>query len=54
MTVLEYKKWENFYKVIKSAMIACEASKISIGDHFLEVRKPIIEKRRQEKLDNKY
>ena len=37
--VLEYSKWENFYKVIKRAMIACENSGHSISNDFPEVRK---------------
>ena len=36
---LEYRKWENFYKVIKRAMIACENSGHIIEDDFPEVRK---------------
>ncbi len=42
MPLLEYNKWENFHKVIKKAMIACEASNHSVQDCFPEVRKPII------------
>ena len=30
--VLDYAKWENFYKVIKRAMIACENSGRSVSD----------------------
>ena len=41
MQVLEYSKWENFHKVIKQAMIACENSKSNVIDHFPEVRKTI-------------
>ena len=41
MTLLEYSKWENFYKVIKRAMIACETSSNDIYNHFPEVRKTI-------------
>ena len=37
--VLDYAKWENFYKVIKRAMIACENSGRSGSDDFPEVRK---------------
>lgn len=37
--VLEYNKWENFQKVIKRAMIACENSGHIIANDFLEVRK---------------
>ena len=42
MELLEYNKWENFHKVIKRAMIACETSNNSIIDCFPEVRKSII------------
>lgn len=34
---LEYSKWENFYKVIKRAMLSCENAGHSILDHFPEV-----------------
>ena len=37
--VLDYSKWENFSKVIKRAMIACENSGHSVSDDFPEVRK---------------
>ena len=36
--VLDYAKWENFYKVIKRAMIACENSGRSVSDDIPEVR----------------
>ena len=36
--VLDYAKWENFYKVIKRAMSACENSGRSVSDDFPEVR----------------
>ena len=39
MTALEYKKWENFEKVIEKAKTACEQSKNLISDHFPDVRK---------------
>ena len=42
MPFLEYKKWENFYRVIKQAMKACINSNRDINDHFPEFRKPII------------
>ena len=42
MSLLGYSKWENFHKVIKSAMIACENSNNNVRDWFPEVRKPII------------
>ena len=41
MKVLEYNKWENFHKVIKKAMVACEVSNNKALEHFPEVRKPI-------------
>jgi len=37
--VLDYAKWENFYNVIKRAMIACENSGRSTLECFPEVRK---------------
>ena len=37
--VLDYNKWENFHKVIKRAMIACENSGHSISNDFPEIRK---------------
>ena len=42
MNVLEYSKWENFKKVIKKAMAACENSSVSVKDCFPDIRKPII------------
>lgn len=36
---LEYTKWENFHKVIRRAMIACENSGRSVDECFPEVRK---------------
>ncbi len=41
-TVLQYAKWENFHKAIKTAMIACKISQHSVEDCFPEVRKSII------------
>lgn len=41
MPLLEYNKWENFHKVIKKAMIACETSNNKASEHFPEFRKPI-------------
>lgn len=37
--VLDYTKWENFHKVIKRAMIACENSGHIVSNDFPEVRK---------------
>ncbi len=42
MPLLEYSKWENFHKVIKKAMIACETSNNNAKEHFPEFRKPIV------------
>ena len=39
--VLQYAKWENFHKVIKTAMIACKISQQTVDDHFPEVRKMV-------------
>lgn len=41
MPLLEYSKWENFHKVIKHAMLACETSNNNVSDHFPELRKTI-------------
>ena len=41
MPLLEYSRWENFHKVIKRAMIACETSNNNILDHFPEFRKNV-------------
>ena len=38
-SALDYNKWENFSKVIKRAMIACENSGHTIAYDFPEVRK---------------
>ncbi len=39
--VLQYKKWENFAKVIDRAKLACKNSGFEILEHFPEVRKTI-------------
>ena len=39
--VLQYKKWENFAKVIDRAKLACNNSGLEIQDHFPEVRKMV-------------
>ncbi len=41
MPLLDYKKWDNFQKVLKQSMISCENSNISVLDHFLEVKKMV-------------
>ena len=42
MPLLEYSKWENFHKVIKKAMIACETSKYNVKEQFPDYRKPLV------------
>lgn len=39
--VLQYKKWENFLKVIDRAKLSCQNSGFEIQDHFPEVRKMV-------------
>ena len=39
--VLQYKKWENFSKVIDRAKLACQNSGFEVADHFPEVRKMV-------------
>lgn len=39
--VLQYKKWENFAKVIDRAKLACSNSGFEMVEHFPEVRKTI-------------
>ncbi len=41
-TLLGYDKWENFKKVIDKAKIACNKTRLSVKDHFPDVRKGII------------
>ena len=36
---LEYKRWDNFHKAIKQAMISCKNSDVDICGQFLEARK---------------
>lgn len=38
---LEYRKWENFKKVIDKARLACEGSENAVSEHFPEVGKMI-------------
>ncbi len=38
---LQYTKWENFNKVIKTAQVACKISQQEVTDHFPEVRKTV-------------
>ncbi len=39
--MLQNAKWENFHKVIKTAMIACKISQHEVSNHFAEVRKMV-------------
>ena len=41
MPVLQYSNWQNFEKIIRKAMIACENSNISVIDHFTDVNKMV-------------
>lgn len=41
MPLLGYERWENFDKAIHRAMESCEASGITLSDHFREVTKMI-------------
>jgi DNA-damage-inducible protein D len=54
MHVLQYSKWENFKKVIKKAMIACENTGISIKDCFPDIRKPIVSGKGKEEFIEDY
>ena len=40
--VLNYSNWQNFEKIIDKAKIACENSRISLLEHFIDVSKTII------------
>ena len=43
MPLLGYKSsWQNFEKVIKKAMVSCEATGNIIADHFTDAIKPIV------------
>ena len=37
--VFEYSEWRNFILVIDKAKVACEASNISVSEHFVDVNK---------------
>lgn len=49
--VLQYKKWENFSKVIDRAKLACKNSGRNIEDDFPEVRKIVEAGATQKKSD---
>ncbi len=48
--ILEYKKWENFAKVIDKAMLACKNSGENVEDNFTEITKIIIVGATQKKV----
>ena len=54
MPILQYSKWENFKKVIKKAIVACENSGILAKDCFPDVRKPIISGKGKEEFIEDY
>jgi hypothetical protein len=39
--VLEYSTWQNFERVIKKAMRACEGSDVQVSDHFSDITKMV-------------
>lgn len=38
-TVLEYKEWRNFLKVVEKSKTACENAQNNIADHFVDINK---------------
>ena len=54
MKMLEYRKWENFEKVIDKAKSACENSGVSVIEHFPDVRKTIKMPKGAEKIISDY
>jgi len=40
-SVLEYKEWRNFERVVDTAKIACKISKHEVADHFVEANKTV-------------
>ena len=45
--VLVYKEWRKFNNVINKAIIACNNSKMMIGEHFVQVDKTINNRKRR-------
>ena len=39
--MLNYAKWDNFHKVIKTAQIACKIIQQNVPNHFAEVGKMV-------------
>ena len=54
MPLLEYKKWENFYKVINKAIIACLNSNNRVDDHFAQVGKMVKIGSRAKRIQDDY
>ena len=52
--VLVYKEWRKFNNVINKAIIACNNSKMMIGEHFVQVDKTIRMPRNASKIINDY
>jgi len=52
--VLVYKEWRKFNNVINKAIIACNNSKMMIGEHFVQVDKTIKMPRNASKIINDY
>ena len=52
--VLVYKEWRKFNNVINKAIIACNNSKIMLGEHFVQVDKTIRMPRNASKIINDY
>lgn len=50
-TVLQYKEWRNFEKVIDTAKIACTISQHEVGEHFVEIKKSVQIGGRESKLE---
>jgi len=49
--VLDYAKWDNFYKVINTAKIACKISQQEVDNHFVEITKTVEIGGRKSKLE---
>ncbi len=47
MPLLGYERWENFEKAISRAMSSCETSGIETLDHFREVTKMVIQRKKK-------
>ena len=52
--VMVYKEWRKFNNVINKAIIACNNSEMTIGEHFVQVDKTIKMPRNASKIINDY